>query len=643
MSCRDRRNAMTSQKKDKHIEEIDALRGVAVLLVVLYHAYPSLLPGGFIGVDVFFVISGFVISRTYLHPLITKEISLREFYVARLRRLTPAVLVICAASTLAVSFIALPDRTLAFARSLLAQLLYIQNFVFWVEGDYFSGALTKPLLHTWSLAIEEQFYIFWAFLILGFRKFPRPVLWTVVALAVGSLMLGFLLEGRSPKTVFFLLPFRIWEFAVGILIYLFVADRTVQPLSSGAYRFSTAASLMAILAAGIFFNEDDSFPGFQSILACGATALTLFLIVGRPSPIGALSAPSLRYAGKISYSLYLWHWPPLVFYYLDKGVAPAPAIATMLVFLSLLGAVFSFHLIEQPIRKKVLLPSNAAFFKAMGLSALVTLVAAVAIIASRGMLFRYPHEIQPFLSASQERGGFRCGQGFVLRNPAAEFCEITTSKKMSDANAVLVLGDSHADVLKELLGSVADQLGVPLYLTVRNCDLGRYGSLSFCSNSVLEKVIAQAKSRNVTDILAISYWETDKFDTQSLSTDIGRLTKAGIRVHIVSAVPSDKSYDPRERAKEALNGSKLDYSGISFEKHRSNSSAALKIFGTVIEKDAPMVRLIDTSPHFCSSGQCVWHKNGIPYYLDSNHLTFTGGEVLRPLFTETIKSIRSSR
>jgi peptidoglycan/LPS O-acetylase OafA/YrhL len=633
---------MTSFNTGKHIEEIDALRGVAVLLVVLYHAYPRLLPGGFIGVDVFFVISGFVISRTYLRPLINREITLRDFYVARLRRLTPAVLVICAVSALAVFSFALPDRTIAFAWSLLAQLVYVQNFVFWVEGDYFSGALTKPLLHTWSLAIEEQFYIFWAVLILGFRRFPKLVLWTVVVLVAGSLMLGFLLEGRSPKTVFFLLPFRIWEFAVGILVYLLVADRSMGPLSSGVYRFSTAASLAVILVAGAFFNEDDAFPGIQSFLACGATALTLLLIVGRPGPMGVLSAPSLRYVGKISYSLYLWHWPPLVFYYLNKGMPPAPAIASLLVLLSVLGAVLSFHFIEQPIRKKALLSSNATFFKVMGLSAILILVAGATMIASRGMLFRYPHEIQPFFSASQERSGFRCGQAFVLMNPSAEFCEITTSKT-SGANAVLVLGDSHADVLKELLGSVADEVGVPLYLTVRNCDLGRYGALSFCSNGVLEKLIAQAQSRGVTDVLAISYWETDKFDAQTLSADIDRLRKAGIRVHIISAVPNDKSYDPRERAKKALDGLPLDYSGISLEKHQANSSVAMKIFKAAINKDDPMVELIDPSPYFCGSGQCTWHKDGIPFYLDSNHLTFTGGEVLRPLFAETIKSIRDSR
>lgn len=633
---------MTTLNTKKHIDEIDGLRGIAVLLVVIYHAYPSILPGGFIGVDIFFVISGFVISRTYLQPLITCETSLKEFYVSRLRRLTPALLLVFAASSIAAFFLAPPDRIISFAWSLLAQLVYLQNLVFWIEGDYFSGALSKPLLHTWSLAIEEQFYIFWALLIIGFRKIPKSVLPVVIVLAMLSLVAGFILEGRSPKTVFFLLPFRIWEFSIGILIYLLIRNR---PISTSPRSYPTTVdviALMTIAATGVLFNEDSQFPGPQSIIACFATAALILTAATNQQSSRLLTLKSLKYLGKISYSLYLWHWPPIVFYYLAVGEAPSFWPATLLLTAAVAGAIASFHLVEQPIRRKVLFSSTSSLFWMIGLTAFATFSIGIAMIHSKGLLFRYPAQIQPFFAASQERGGFRCGQWFVLNNPSAEFCKLTKSAA-SDTKAVLILGDSHADVLKELLAEIADSANIPLYLTVRNCDLGWYGSLSFCSNDIFEKIIKQARRDGITDVLAISYWEAENFSATSLTHDIQKLVGSGIRVHVVSTVPNDESYDPRTRAKSALNGMRLNFSGISREKHESNASAEKKIFDEAIQRDDTNVKFVDPAPFFCSTGECKWHKDGIPYYLDSNHLTFTGGEVLRPVFTDMMFSIKNHR
>jgi peptidoglycan/LPS O-acetylase OafA/YrhL len=623
----------------KHIEEIDALRGIAVLLVVVYHAYPSLLPGGFIGVDIFFVISGFVISRSFLWPLITQETTLREFYISRLRRLTPALLVIFAFTSVAAYFFALPDRVIAFAWSLLTQLIYSQNMVFWIEGDYFSGALSKPLLHTWSLAIEEQFYIFWALMIIGFRKSPKSVLPIIVTFALISLAAGFFLEERSPKTVFFLLPFRVWEFFYGILIYLMVRGRPFKTSLSPILPVANTAGVITIAATGVFFDESNSFPGFQSIIACCATAVIIISACFNQSTSRLLSMMPLRYLGKISYSLYLWHWPPLVFYFLVTGTAPSFFPATLLIAFSFVGAIASFNIIEQPIRKKLLLTSNTSFFKMIILSIITILGISLVMIYSKGLLFRYPEQIQPFFAASQERGWFRCGQGFVLKNPSSEFCKLTRAET-SDSKAVLVLGDSHADVLKELLVDIADAEGVPLFLTTRNCDLGRFGSIAFCNDKIFAKIIAQAKQNGITDVIAISYWEVEKFNATTLSKDIKKLVDSGMRVHVVAAVPNDPTYDPRKRARNTLNGMQLDFSGISREKHEENSSAAQKIFDGAIDKYNPYVAFIDPAPYFCSSGECKWHQEGIPYYRDSNHLTFTGAEVLRPLFTQTIKSIK---
>ena len=234
-----------------YIPEIDTFRALAILLVIIFHAWPAVLPGGFIGVDIFFTISGFVISRSYLYPLINREITLSDFYLSRFRRLAPALLVVLAITTLVAAYYLLPDQLVNFSRSLMAQAIYMQNFVFWEEGDYFSGAITKPLLHTWSLAVEEQFYILWALLILLFRRYPKLILVITLLGAAGSITFGIFLEPRSPKTVFFLLPTRIWEFALGIVAFL-AAKRLTCPSGIICTYTAITAVIVILLSAALF-------------------------------------------------------------------------------------------------------------------------------------------------------------------------------------------------------------------------------------------------------------------------------------------------------------------------------------------------------------------------------------------------------
>lgn len=264
--------------RNLYITEIDSLRALAVAVVVIFHAYPAFLTGGFIGVDVFFVVSGFVIARAYLLTLIAGEKTLRDFYIARFRRLAPALAVVLAVTSVVAVFVLLPDSLLAYSWSLLAQPVYLQNFVFWFEGNYFSGALTKPLLHTWSLAVEEQFYILLAVLILLLRRYPKALIWILIAGVVLSVAAGLVIEPRSPKTTFYHLPTRIWEFAFGILTYL-VSRRFDERIAalSGWVAVLVALAIAAIIMTAVIYPESAAFPGSQSLIACGATAVVLAL------------------------------------------------------------------------------------------------------------------------------------------------------------------------------------------------------------------------------------------------------------------------------------------------------------------------------------------------------------------------------
>lgn len=619
----------------KYIPEIDTLRAIAVLLVLIFHAIPTILPGGFIGVDVFFTISGFVISRSYLEPLVRREISLSEFYLSRFRRLAPAALLVLFFTTAAASAIVLPDHLVNFANSLIAQAAYLQNFVFWVEGDYFSGALTKPLLHTWSLAVEEQFYILWALLILFFRRYPRLIILTTITGAVLSLGLGYLLEPRSPKTVFYLLPTRIWEFTIGIIAYL-AASR----FKKTAGNFPAAiiiTALLAIVGVALTLDEKNPFPGIQSLLACFATGVALFYMERTTSSTKLLTLKPILYIGKISYGLYLWHWPPLVLFYLKTGHPADATEAALLMVLAFAAAVASFHLVEQPVRRGIFFRAPRKVYAMVAIGCVATLSAGAAVVGTNGFLARYPKEIQPLLAAPHERGKFRCGQAFVMINPTAEMCPLTN---ITTKGGILVIGDSHADVLKELLGKIGDTHGIPVYLTTRNCDLGRFGSYGFCSAAILEKIIEQAKQKGIHDLLAISYWETDKFDEKSLAKDMKFISDAGFRTHLMQVVPNHASYDPKSRASSALAGKGLRLDGISREEYSALTAREREIFLTVKRDFEDNLFILNPADYLCPEDVCLWHTNGIPNYLDSNHLTFTGAELLTPMFSKVFQSMK---
>lgn len=618
-----------------HIAEIDTLRATAVLLVLIFHAFPSALPGGFIGVDVFFTVSGFVISRSYLYPLVRREISLSDFYLARFRRLAPAALLVLLVTTLIASSIVLPDHLVNFANSLMAQPAYLQNLVFWVEGDYFSGALTKPLLHTWSLAVEEQFYILWALLILFLRRYPALILVTTLAGGMLSLGLGYLLEPRSPKTVFYLLPTRIWEFAIGIMAYLWVAKRGKIPGPLPAVAISS--SLATIILVALTLDEKSPFPGTQSMLACLATGVALYFMARIESSTRFLTLGPVRYIGKISYGLYLWHWPPLAIFFLATGRPADTSEAALLLLLAFAAAVASFHWLEQPVRRGTTFRTARKVYSMVGIGCVATAAAGATIVGTNGFLSRYPKELQPLLAAPHERGQFRCGQAFVMLNPTAEMCPLTNS---ASAGGVLVLGDSHADVLKEMLGRVGDSLNTPVYLTTRNCDLGRYGSYGFCSDSILRTIMAQAQAKGIRDVLAISYWETDKFDENSLSEDLSIISGSGLRTHLMQVVPNHSSYDPKTRASSALTGKGLKLDGISRDQYLSLTTREREIFQAAKLAFPDQFFILDPSSHLCPEGRCLWNTDGVPNYLDSNHLTFTGTELLAPMFRDLFHKIK---
>ncbi len=331
--------------------DLDGLRAVAVAAVVLYHLELPGVGGGYVGVDVFFVLSGYLISRLIRRDVERGRFRLGEFYLRRTRRLFPALFVTVLGSFVVAALLQPAPRLADFAASALAALPSLSNFWFWSRSGYFAeDAITQPLLHTWSLGIEEQFYLFWPLLFLGLARLRRPgaAPAALAGLGVASFVLAELWLGHDPAAAFFLLPTRAGEFVIGALLVWAEALRRPAPWLRDAMAF---VGLGLIANAVVFFDEWTRFPGLHALVPCLGAALVI--ATGGSLPARRLLERPLAVAlGRISYSLYLVHWPLLVFHrsWTLEPFSPFERIA--LLGLSL-GLATALHLgVEAPLRAR---------------------------------------------------------------------------------------------------------------------------------------------------------------------------------------------------------------------------------------------------------------------------------------------------
>jgi len=619
---------------------IDGLRAIAVLAVLFYHADIGC-RGGFIGVDVFFVLSGYLITGLILKEMDGGRFRIVEFWERRICRILPALFVVVLASLIAGWFLFLPIDFKKLGQSAIAQALLASNVYFWMYSGYFElAAEVKPLLHTWSLAVEEQFYLLFPLLLMGCKRFPRKVLIPVFLLIGGiSFGLSVYYSYFRPSANFYLLPTRAWELLIGA----FLAAVPVQRASSKWLTESLSwGGLLAILCAVFFYNSKTRFPGVAALLPCAGTALIIWANKRTLTSAGKLlAARPVVFIGLTSYSLYLWHWPVLVFYKYSALNPLSLSQRLLLLFASAVLAVLSWKFVETPFRKRRVLKSRAQIFSFAVTTTAILLLAGLSISQLQGLPSRIPEAALAYADGNADRAFLN--DVSLKQALAGDFVELGAGDKHLPIN-LLVWGDSHAmatlpvfDILcKEhaVRGVAATHASTPPLVGYESQD---EFSLKKESNAFNNEVVEFIHSNRVSDVVIVAMWggyETDGGTTarfrRSLLDTISALKDTGARIWIMRQVPKHCRKVPNALASAIWHGGDTEGLGLSQADHYKACRLQDPIFEGI---SAPDVTILDPTDLFVNSNQlCRAAAGGKALYYDDHHLTTAGAMVLRPLF-----------
>ena len=617
--------------KFEYRPDVDGLRAIAVLAVVLYHLGFDTFSGGFVGVDVFFVISGYLITGIIKRKLAEKEFSLADFFLRRVRRLLPALIFTVACSFVAAFYLLPPPEMKDFGGSAIAALFSFSNIYFWSGSGYFdTAALSKPLLHAWSLSVEEQFYLFWPLFLIAICKFRHAAGGLILAaIGVVSLALSQYVVNESPSAAFFWMPFRVYEFSIGALLAWYGLGKSAPGMRQEFLLFTG----LGLIGYSIFtFTEDTLFPGVSALIPCLGAALVIH--GGGAKWLGSLIRNrAMVFLGLISYSFYLAHWPIIVFFQYYNVDAASTVQTLGLLAASLTAGYLMYRFVETPFR--------SARFRSKGLGAMAAAYSAVLALlffpaayawSSNGWTWRLPEELRKSVEVMVEersnywRDAFANGGSFS-----------------GNGRKVYVIGNSYAvDIYNSL--NALDGIDARIdRSTGHECFAMRIpisADISFDCEDNFNQVLNTQGARDADYIVFTEKWRielgSDRY-LRELQTTIEAVREINPQAKLVLVGPR-QSFRDKPVYQRILDFGRLH----NVDKYLSNFYAhpmpAVEQFDQDLNNFSASVgaEYISTIDLFCNEGLCrVTTPGDFMIYWDAGHWTNSGSEFFAERLVES--------
>jgi peptidoglycan/LPS O-acetylase OafA/YrhL len=652
--------------------DIDGLRAVAVLLIILFHVGMPGLPGGYVGVDVFFVISGFLITGLLVKELDqTGTLALREFYARRARRILPASFLVLGVTLVGAAVFLSPVGLWRAAPEIAASAAYVPNLLFAREVvDYFHPARISPVIHYWSLGVEEQFYVFYpAFLLLAHRlaarRGPRLVGYVVLATAV-SLAMSVVFTPAQPTASFYLLPTRAWELGAGALL-VFAGPR-LRGLSAAQANVAAGLGVALIVASAVVFGASTEFPGIAGLVPVLGTVLVIAAggATIRPWSTVVLGLAPMRYVGRISYSLYLWHWPLIVFgaVALD-GVVPEAAQGAVAIGLTAVLAAATYRWVEDPMRHGRFIGRRPSRNLAAALAASVVIVvlalgggrlatlrfertAASEIVSPGGdpLAGEVPAAGPPVdgpLPANAIPSLLTLHRGALVQNPVRDGCSLLTGETIAgpctygnpaSPTKVVLFGDSHLNqwwpalerimaardwrvvVLIKTSCTYADVTAVSSAGPKEECDTWRQAAVAriLAERPALVIMSSNHRAPPIVDGVVLQGSAAVAAMADGTARTIAALQPSGARVAVLGDTPQ-VPFDPADclssNAEHVLRCAMPRETALDPAWRAAEQAAAERVGAT----------FVDTAAWICPSDPCPAVIGRFVVYADTNHLT----------------------
>ncbi len=622
-------------QKTVYRADVDGLRAVAVMLVLLFHLKLHFVKGGFIGVDIFFVISGYLITQHVHHDVGAGSFSLASFYERRIRRIVPAMAAMLSVSTLLAYLLLLPDELVDYAKSLIAAVLSYSNLYFWLSSNYFLGA-DKPLLHTWSLGVEEQFYLLLPlFLLLLKRASKRLLTISVILIAAISFILSTVLLFRFPEATFYLLPTRAWELLLGGALGI----RIIRlPRGQRANQYLGLFGLVLIGGSALFLTPKMPFPGPLALIPC-AGALMIIGAGGRGTITDRLlSVRPMVFIGLISYSLYLWHVPIIYFQqsstfftfgkvlpkllpFITANQALTGERSILLISASIAAGFLSWRFIEQPFRFGSVARSRQRLWIVTAAGASTLLFVGATLIAKQGVPGRFSPEIIRIASYTQH-SDYRLGTCLITDHIHQFDRQHCLTEEAGRQNWLLV-GDSHAGMLAWGLSQVLPQLNLSQATEIGCLPVfqAKFGEDRYCT-ALIHYIFDDYIEAHKPDVLMLAAnWQPA--DLPRLGETIKFLKPRVTRLILVGPVMQYDAPLPRLLASAVQKQDPLFAAS-----HRIRSIDALDEHMHQVAIRIWKVDYISYTQLFCPAGNCiVWSAPDVPLQADASHFTLPGSVI----------------